>query len=35
MTTRSELIYLAKIAELADRYEDMVQFMKEAVSLGG
>ena len=33
MTTKDELIYLAKVAEQSERFEDMVDTMKKAVQL--
>lgn len=34
MSTKEELVYIAKIAEQSERYEDMLDFMKKVVHLG-
>lgn len=35
MATREELVYRAKLAEQAERYDDMVSCMKEVINIGG
>jgi len=33
MTTKEDNIYNAKLAEQAERYEDMVKYMKDVISV--
>jgi 14-3-3 protein epsilon len=33
--SREELIYMSRIAEQTERFEDMLQYMKKVVLLGG
>jgi len=34
MSTREELIYMAKISEQTERFEDMLDYMKKVVQTG-
>jgi len=34
MTNREELIYMAKISEQTERFEDMLDYMKKVVGTG-
>ncbi|EDR21727.1 hypothetical protein, conserved [Entamoeba dispar SAW760] len=34
MTSREDLVYLSKLAEQSERYEEMVQYMKQVAEMG-
>ena len=34
MTSRDEMIYMAKLTEQTERFEDMVSYIKKVVELG-